>query len=251
MTGPKPVLDSGVGSNQGIWEAVTDPVLRVGTRGSLSDGRVFYYARNSSSSNFVTGMLLQSELINAQNEDLAVNTAEIGDSSLTITFGTDTANANDYVGGYVVVIDGTGEGITYEIASHPAVTSGGSIVFQLVDPIYIAFAATTTVCVMKNFWMDLVKAAANDVVVPIAGINQVEVPRGDTNAQYFWSQTWGISAARTDAIIAQGSTVVHAIQSASSGRVGFATGEMPGVVGTQLFTGTETERGPIFLKISQ
>ena len=100
MTGPKPVLDSGVGSNQGIWGVVTEPALRVGTRGSLPDGRVFYYSRHSGNA-LLPGLLLQPERISAQNEDLAVNTAVIGDRSVTVTFGTNTADANDYVGGYM------------------------------------------------------------------------------------------------------------------------------------------------------
>lgn len=249
MTGPRPILDSGLGAGQGIWEVTTEPILRVGTRGSLPDGRVFYYARHSASGGIASpGLLLQSELIDAQNEDLAVNTAEIGDTSITVTFGTDTSNANDYTGGYACVIDSTGVGITYEIESHAAVTSGGSIVINLKDPIYVAFAAATTVVIMKNLWLDVIVTTADNPISPICGVNQVVVPAGDTNAQFFWCQTWGVTCIRHEALTAQGSPLVR---SATAGRVGYSIGERPESVGIGLFTGTIAERGPVFLKVSQ
>ncbi len=246
MTGPRPVLDSGLGAGQGIWETTETPILKVGTRGSLEDGRVFYYARSIASS-IPRGRIIQSEIASAQNEDLAVNTAALGDTSLTITFGTNTDDANAFQGGYVCVQDLTGEGITYTIKSHPAITSGGSIVVQLEDPIYLGFDGATTVCVMKNMWADVLQAAA-DTIAPLAGISQVSVLSGATNPQYVWCQTWGVSCAWQEQESTAGAPVGH---SPTAGQVGYAPGPRPDIAGIQLFTGVSTEYQPIFLKVSQ
>ncbi len=247
MTGPRPVLDSGLGAGQGIWETTTTPILKVGTRGSFEDGRVFYYARNSTS-NVGRARLWQTELISAQNEDLDVNTAEVGDQSVTVTFGTVTANANDYAGGTMFVIDSGGEGTSYEIESHPAITSGNSFAVKLVDPVWIKFLSSSTVTVMKNHYQDVVQAAGTDTNMPIAGVNIIGVPSGASTPQYFWIQTWGPACVLQDSSAAQGAPLVH---STTLGAVGFKAGPTPEIIGTQLYTGTATEYGPVFLKISR
>jgi len=225
--------------------------VKVGTRGSLEDGRVFYYARSSGAS-IAAGSLLQSELVDEQNEDRAVNTAQIGDRSITVSFGTTTADANDYAGGYVCVIDADGEGVTYQIDQHPAVTSGGSIAITLVDPIYLAFEDATTVTIVKNPWMDVVIASGTSALVPPAGVPSVTVPAGTTTAQYFWSQTWGVASVKQGSTgLVQGAPLTHSIQGAGTGQVGIAEGVRPEHVGVGLYTSTRTEMGPVFLKISQ
>ncbi len=252
MTGPRPVLDSGLGSGQGIWEVVTKPTLRVGTRGSLKDGRVFYYARSKSSSSNPAGYLLQAESISVQNTDLAVNTAQIGDESVTVTFGTDTADANDYTGGYMCVVDDSSQGVTYEIGSHAAITSGGSIVINLVDPIYLDFTSGTTVSVLKNLWQDIARSSSTTAVVVDAGVSQILVPVGNATAQYFWCQTWGVACVRSasDNLI-PGAPMTHSINPASGGYAGFTSGQKPGTLGINLGATTATELAPVFLKISQ
>jgi hypothetical protein len=248
MTGPRPVLDSGLGAGQGIWEVATEPILKVGTRASLEDGRVFYYAR-SSGPGIAAGHLVQSEMIDDQNEDLDVVNSRLGDESVTVTFGTDTADANEYAGGYLCVIDVIGEGITYEIKSHAAVTSGGERDVVLVDPIYVAFSGGTTVSIVKNPWQDVVVASITTDITINAGVPQVAVPVGSTTAQYFWCQTWGVACVRTGAAMIAGAPVTKS--DSLTGSSGYIAGQKPDLIGINLGASTRTELNPVFLKISQ
>jgi hypothetical protein len=248
MTGPRPVLDSGLGAGQGIWEATETPILKVGTRGSLEDGRVFYYARSSGSLGLSAGNLLMAEVASAQNESLAVNTAAIGDRSVTVTFGTDTTSANDFVGGFMAVTSGTGRGVIHEISSHAPVTSGGEIELVLVDPIYVAFVGGTKVFVVKNRWMDVIHSVVSPSNVVLAGITQMFVPEGNTNPQYFWCQTWGISCAYQAVHSQQAVRVGHG---ATVGAVGYAPGPTPAIVGQTIINCGRFEMQPIYLQISQ
>ena len=255
MTGPRPVLDTGIGSGQGIWEVVTNPILRVGTRGSLEDGRVFYYARSSDSNALPAGWFLQQERGNAQNEDRACVDAEIGDPIITVTFGTKTANANDYANGYVCVVDSIGEGITYQIDAHGAVTSGAAVALRLKDPVYVAFESDTTVTVIKNPWMDVIRSDVTNELSAAAGVSQVAVPVGSTTPQYFWCQTWGVAAVRSQVSgIVQGSPVVRSTLNTSTiakGSVGYQPGPLPEIIGTVLFDTSQNEFCPMFLRVSQ
>jgi len=247
MTAPYPVLYNGLATSQGIWDTATAPVVPVGTRGALSDGRVFYYARSSGAA-IVAGNLLSSELVSAQNEDIAVNTAAIGDTSLTFTSGSLTYSANDFAGGYCVVVDDTGEGITYRIDSHPAIAATATdSTLTLTDPINVAFAANTTICLVKNPWMDLVIAPTGQAHMP-AGISQVAVGAGTSTAQYFWCQTWGVSAAWQDEATSIGAMVTSGTDTAGQVEAYDAAGEHG--IGIQLFTGTIGENQPIFLQIA-
>lgn len=245
MTGPRPVLQNGMGSPQGIWEAGSDQHHAIGTRASLNDGRVFYYARNSGAA-IVAGNLLSSEAVSAQNEDIATNTAAIGDTSVTVTSGSATYGANDFAGGYLVVIDDTGEGITYKIAGHPAIAATTSVAITLVDPIYVAFGANTTACLVKNPWMDLVIAPTGQSHMS-AGVSQVAVDAGTATKQYFWCQTWGVSAAWQDEASGIG---VLLTSGATAGQVEAQDAVAEHIVGVNLFTGTAGENQPVFLTIA-
>jgi len=186
-----------------------------------------------------------SEVALVANDNLAVNTASIGDTSVTITSGTATASANDFAGGYLVVVDDTGEGITYKIASHPAITATASIVISLVDPINVAFAAATTVSLVKNPWQDVVIAAAAQAHFA-AGIPQCAVGSGATTKQYFWCQTWGISAGWADAATAVGAAVTSGT---TPGQIEIQGGTDQ-QIGVQYLTAIDTENQPVFLTIA-
>ena len=128
MSSPYPIIHGGMGSPQGIWDTGATAHHPVGARGYLPDGRVYYYARNSGAAALAAGKPVMSELALANNDNLAVNTALAGDTSVTITSGTPTASANDFAEGYLCVVDGTSEGRSYKISTHPDITATASIV---------------------------------------------------------------------------------------------------------------------------
>jgi len=232
-------------SGQGIWDTGSTQSHEVGTRAALSDGRVYYYARNSGVA-IVAGNLLMSEVLLAGFEDLVIGAETIGTTEISYTSGSGTASANDFAGGYMVVIDDTGEGITYKIASHAAIAATTASTLTLKDPICVATAAGTTVMLMKNPWADVVIAASGQTHFP-CGVSNVAVAAGSTTKQFFWCQTWGVAAVWQDEASAIGSLLTSGT---TAGQCEAQDAVAECIIGTELYTGTIDEYQPVFLQIA-
>ncbi len=240
-----PVLANGQSSNVGIWDTGSTALLTVGTRGFLDDGRVFYYARNSGAA-IVAGNLLTQELASVENDDLAVDTHLIGTTAILVTPGTVANDAQAFAGGYLVINDDTSEGLTYRIDNHLAISSTTEFTCNIVEPLFLDFGAGTTVTLVKNPWADVVIAPAAQAHAG-AGISQVAVAAGSSTKQYFWCQTWGVSAAWSDATSGIGTKLMSG---ATSGRVETATAIGDHPVGIQISVQVDGENNAIFLTIA-
>ena len=204
MGAPYPVLPNGLATSQGIWDITTTPVVAVGTRAALSDGRVFYYAKNSGSGALVAGNSLQAELQTAEFATLACATTAVGSTTVAITLGATTVTADEYKDGYLCIEAGTtGAGITYKIKSNTAASGAATCTVTLVDPVNVALDADATVQMIKNPFCDVIIAGTGDGFLAV-GISQVAVSAGDSTPYYFWCQTWGISCATQDDTTAVG-----------------------------------------------
>ncbi len=248
MGAPYPILPNGLGADQGIWDLATSDGWAVGTRAWLPDGRVYYYARSSQSSIIVAGHMTQSELVSVDWDDLAVNTAVVGDTSLDITpVGSATFSANDLAEGYVTVNSGTtGAGIAYKIKSHPATTGATEVAIELYDGIAVAFNADTTVTVQKNPWMDTIVSASGAAYFS-TGVPNIAVPAGNTTAQYYWCQTWGFAAVAHDDTSAAGDCLMSG--STTAGEVQVATAQFQ-KLGVNFFLAVAGDFNPTFLTIA-
>ena len=248
MGAPYPILQNGLATTQGIWDIVTTPVVDVGTRAHLNDGRVYYYARNSGSAIIIAGHLTQSELVSADMDDLATNTAAVGDSTVAVTpVGTATFAANDLAGGYLTTNSGTtGAGISYKILSHPVTVQTTAFTVTLVDQIAVVFNADMTATVQKNPWMDTVIAATGAAYFA-TGVPNFAVPAGNTTAQYYWCQTWGFCAVAHDDTSAAGDCLMSG--STTAGEVQVATAQFQ-KVGVNFFLAVAGDFNPTFLTIA-
>lgn len=246
MSYTTPILVGGVPSNQTIRQATTEPRHAPGTFGQLTDGRTFRYASSSSSSALSAGQLCMSEVITSNFTNVAVSAAAaVGTSTVSVTLGGSSSVAvNEYAGGYVVVNDVDGEGRTYAIASNAAISSSTAFTVELAEDIETALTTSSQVVVMKSPWSDVVEAAAGHVHMA-AGIPQFEVPAGNTDTQYFWIQTSGITAGEDDAATAIGSMLQSG---ATAGQIEVGDGTAQNI-GVQLTTGVATEHTPKFLKV--
>jgi len=205
---------------------------------------VYYYARNSGAA-IVAGNLLSAPAEDAQDADLAVNTAVAGDTSVLVTPGSTAHGANDFAGGYLCVVDDEGEGITYRVSGHAAVTASTEFTLNLTDPINVDFAAATTVTLLKNPWMDTVIAPSAQAHFSV-GISNVAVGAGTSTPQYFWCQTWGICCAWQDAATASGAALTSG---STAGQVEIQGGTDQ-QIGVQWVVGIAGENQPIFLTIA-
>ncbi|TFG64699.1 MAG: hypothetical protein E4H28_04930 [Gemmatimonadales bacterium] len=247
MTSPYPMIGNGLGQPQGIWDVTTSAEHRVGTRGFLDDGRVFYYSRAVSATPIVAGNVLQRELTSVDWDNVAVNTALAGDTSLLITpDGTKTYTANELSEGYVIVDTSTGIGKIYKIKSHAAVTAATEFECFLYDAIHVGFASGTTVTVIKNSYMDPI-VASNTVAYLAVGVSNVAVPDGSSAAQYFWTQTWGMAAVTSGATSASGALLM--VDTTTAGETLVATAGIQ-TIGVNIFTSANATACPVYLQIA-
>ena len=245
---PKATSDAqGIG-DQDLWVESVDPRAELGTKVKTTDGRIFRYARNGAVA-LTRGQLQIAPagfLQDDEHADIAVNTAAIGDETVTVTLGSVLVTANQYAGGYLVVNDDTGEGITYGIRSHPAADASASLVVTLSEPILIAFAAATTVTLVANKWNGVVISTTTQTNVP-AGVPNINI----TISYYFWLQTGGVCS-----VLQSGTntptkgepvTIGEATSGSVSGRDSIAEPE----VGIGLDTAISGEYNPVYLTIDR
>jgi len=223
-------------------------VTKVGTRGVLDDGRVYYYARAVSATPLVAGNLLTSEAASVDHDDMAVDTYAVGAKSLAVTpVGTKTYTANELAEGYACCNSGTtGPGWAVKIKSHAAVTAATEYTINLYDGIPVALAENATIHVAKNPWMDPVVMPTSGAGQP-AGVSNVAVPDGSTDAQYFWCQTWGIACVTAGSASAVGDALMA--DTSTAGETLIATAGNP-VIGNAYTLGVDGDFVLAFLTIA-
>jgi hypothetical protein len=105
-----------------------------------------------------------------------------------VTLGATLATKDQYKEGYLLVNDGTGEGIMYRIAGHAAAALSSGLDVYLEEPLIVALAVTTEVTLVANKYKGVivVPSAATAGGVP-TGVSNVAV----TAAYYGYLQTGG------------------------------------------------------------
>lgn len=172
--------------NQGIYEENVAQQAEIGSRMDLGDGRVFYYAKNSTAAtNLVAGKLVGSAIIATQREDAISAAIPIGAKEFTFEDQSIGITADQYAEGYMASVDHTGEGQTYKIRGNEAISSGESGTFYLYDPIVTALDITTDIIVAPNPFYGTI-LVPDDVIfclgAPLIPVN---------TSYYYWVQTWG------------------------------------------------------------
>jgi len=255
MSYQNPALSGGAISAQSIYTTVTEPRHDVGTRASLPDGRVFYYSVNRTNAILAAGKLTKANEVSVDFDDLATNTAAVGDMVVNVTpVGTATYAANELAGGYLSINSSTaggGVGHQYRISHHAATAAATAFNLYLSEPIRVAFTADATATVVPNPWSDCVITDADETQF-VNGCSPVAVPVGSDSAPvYFWNQTWGVATCLGNGTPAIG----QAIQvSATTGGAFDALSEGAGTanqpIGTILYTSVSADYTPVFLTIA-
>src|SRR3990167_4708035 len=231
---------------QDVFVESATPTHPVGTKAITSDGRTWRYAKNASTA-LTTGVLCVQADLSANHEDVPFQTAGvIGDTSIALTIATTSVAANEYVDGYAVVIDDTGEGRAHLITAHG--TGTGTVTFYIKPGLLLATTTSTTVCLVRNPWMDVVINDSTQTDLP-AGVT----PMAITADYYFWIQTGGVTA-----VLASGTNTPTAgspvtIGEATNGAVSGRDAVAEPLVGQALTSVAPTsgEYGPVFLTIDR
>jgi hypothetical protein len=200
------------GSSQGAWTpgSSVDP-LQFGQVGQTGDGRFYRLALIGGTSTIAAGSLLVAPTAATNSTGLAIpatqpsNTATgngasgssalaKGSLSFNVTNGVTTVTADEFIGGYVDVLQtsGTSEGpVSYKLAGNTGATSGGVITLRLAEPLAqpeALVAATDTVNLRKNPYYNVITSST--AAQPV-GITPVQVPNTSTAQYLAWLQTKG------------------------------------------------------------
>lgn len=233
---------------QGIYEESSTQKLPLGTKWSLADGREFVYARQASSGGVTgPGYIAQCQAVDAQQSSCTVAVAgAIDDTTIYVTNGADTHDADTYAEGYVVVEDDAGEGQCLKIRSHSAMTSGGSVTIVLYDALRVAITTSTTVTIMKHPLDSVIVCPANTPTAPVAGVATIT----PTASYYFWLQVRGMAAVLVD----NSTTLIAGVPVQAYGDVAGAcqvmteNEEIP-IIGHCFDIGAQNEKAAILLDI--
>ena len=211
----------------------------LGTKGQMEDGRVFRWASNRGAA-IAIGTLCTKAAETANHVSVAWDSGgEAGSKTVTVTLGATAATLDQYAGGFLFGIDGTGSGQYRRIKSHPAAASAATLEVTVYDPFTISFASADEISLIQNEYRGII-TTPGDADVWISGVPQVAVPVGSTTEQFFWAQTWGIGM-----VLGDGSTFAAASQvqpavagAADAGQItltaegGTGTGAYDQVIGT-------------------
>lgn len=233
---------------QGLYEESSTQKMPLGTKWALADGREFVYTKQASSGGVTgPGYIAQCAAVDAQQSTCTVQAAgAIADTTIYVTNGADTHDADTYAEGYVIVEDDAGEGQCLKIRSHDAMTSGGTVTIVLYDALRVAITTSTTVTIMKHPLDSVIVCPANTPTAPVAGVS----PITPTASYYFWLQTKGMASVLVD----NSTTLVVGIYVQAYGDVAGAcqvmteNEEIP-LIGTCFDVGAQNEKAAILLDI--
>jgi hypothetical protein len=181
-------------------------------------GREFKYARAGATA-LVAGNAQQGQAQIAHHQDMAPTATAIGASAITVTPGA-TAGAADLYAGGVAVIDTTpGEGYSYPIKTHLAITSATAFVVQLQTgwTIQVALTTSSRVSLYPSPYRNTVNFPTT-ATGPLCGVAMYPT----AIAEYGWLGVNGLFGTQIDGTPAVGTSV--GCPSTAAGAVGVVAG---------------------------
>jgi hypothetical protein len=170
---------------QDSFTSSTTQLHPLGTRGYTADGRRFRYAQVGGTDT-VAGSLYQSAAPIANHLANTPPAVAVGAKSFTYTPGATAGAANLYAEGYLQVDTTPGNGYTYQVGGHAAITASTAFTLYLVDAVQVALTTSSRVGLMANAFKNVI-VAATTVTASAQGVAPCVI--GDT--EYGWLQTWG------------------------------------------------------------
>lgn len=226
---------------QGLFQESSLQNQNLGAIAFANDGRVFRYAQAGEA--LVAGNLNQCIVEDTGDQNLSV-AAAVADATSVVTTSTVTVTANQYAEGYLVVASSTGLGYSYKISGHAAATAA-VVTINLIDPLKVAIAATTTVDLIPNPYDGVINfptAATGSV----AGVSNFVV----TSAYYAWLQVAGVTAVEAQNALTVGLDVVASNDDAGCVEtITDGAHELLPHVGTAVTGCADAEFGLVHLKI--
>lgn len=210
----------------------------LGQKAVTADGREFVFVKAGAVA-LVAGTVLQGPAVLTNHVNMAPSDTAIGATAITVTPGATAAAANAYANGFMVASTGPGNGITYRIKSHLAVTASVAFVINLYpeDALLVALTnAASKIDILQCPWNGVVIAPATTLTADIVGVAVTAVDA----AGYGWAQTKGPGAVLIAGTPALGLRVASPSAVAGAVLVDPADAAVR-VIGTMMATGVDTK----------
>ena len=195
--------------------------ITLGTKGLMPDGRVFRYSKAGEA--ITAGLMCQNSIAIANHDmDLVTAAAAAGATSIVSTLGGTAVTADQYKGGTLYVNDGDGEGQTFRIATHAAVSSSGdfTVPFEGKQTVKTALTASSLTGLKANPYNGTLIYNTTPDGIP-TGFTPTDVASG----AYFWQQTYGDAAVFAQGTMVLGQCVVPSTNTTGAVDPHVATGD--------------------------
>ena len=195
--------------------------ITLGTKGLMPDGRVFRYSKAGEA--ITAGLMCQNSIAIANHDmDLVTAAAAAGATSIVSTLGGTAVTADQYKGGTLYVNDGAGEGQTFRIATHAAVSSSGdfTVPFEGKQTVKTALTASSLTGLKANPYNGTLIYNTTPDGIP-TGFTPTDVASG----AYFWQQTYGDAAVFAQGTMVLGQCVVPSTNTTGAVDPHVATGD--------------------------
>lgn len=211
-------------SGQDTWSTnvlTTTQRHPLGTMAMSSDGRIFRYG-SAGAADLVVGNIVQSAVPIANHLALTSAIQALGDGAspqkpIVVTPGATAGAANLYGDGTLMIDTTPGNGYTYRIAGHGAITA--STAFNLFlypdDTIQVALTASSRYGLHHNPWKTVLQTPTTATAFVCGGV--VSIITANTTAENFgWIQTRGPFAALINGTPAVGTGLVTSATTAGA-----------------------------------
>lgn len=221
-----------------------DSSHNLGEQVNLADGRAFRYGKAAST--VAVGKLNQAAAPIANHANMTTAAAALGATSVTVTPGATAGNADIYAEGYLVVNDVDGEGRTYKVKGHGAITASTAFTVDLFDPIRgVALTANSQTTLVHNAYNLHVEATV--ATTRGSGVSLVAQAAND----FGWLQNKGVASV----LIGTAATLGSPLSAESSGKVNdvadlYGAGATNIVAWASIQAGVATEYNPVYLQIA-
>jgi hypothetical protein len=233
-----------IAPGQDMFVSSADQKHSLGTRYRARDGRVYFYSV-AGASDTVAGSLYQGPAPIAAHLANTPPAVAIGATSFTYTPGATAGAANLYAEGFMQVDTTPGNGYTYSVSGHAAITASTAFTLNLNEPIQVALTTSSRVGLIHNPYK-------NVIVVPTTSTGAVVgiSPYIVTTAQYGWIQTWGPCSALINGTPAVTAPVINSATTAGTLDVWTAAAQPTStLVGNMMQVGVSTKNNFVFLRL--
>jgi hypothetical protein len=170
-----------------LYTDTSTQVHPLGTLGFANDGRVFKYAQAVATT--VAGTVQQSTAPLANHLAATAPAVAIGATSFAFTPGNTAGAANLYAEGYLQVDTTPGNGYTYSVSGHAAITASTAFTLYLNEPIQIALTSSSRLGLLHNPCKNVIICPTTQTATAVGVCTYII-----TATQYGWIQSNGAAS---------------------------------------------------------